>query len=438
MKRSVILACLLLAACSTDEEGCSPGEVRECNGLATQGRCQGEQLCLEDGSSYGSCMCSVEEVSAGQTTQPSTPAASSGTDAQPSAGGTSSGAPSAAPMDEGNPTDADAPGSGTLTDGSGEPPVENGTDATPDGSATDEPLPDETPTDDTPQPAPSDASATDESPDAGGASTEEPPPETDPPVVVFLLDQSSSMFSPDTSFGSSEPFGTAPDNWEGVRAALAELETVITGVEVGLYSYTGMIDGTCPLTQEIIEPGVGSPLSITYTLPNSEGAAPPFEGQTPTGESLQVVIDALLEADLPGARHIILLTDGDPDTCLHPNPQCGQDYTVSIAQNAWNNGISVHPVGLTEAVQQPFLESLAYAGLGLPVPPPLSPEQQDCLSRQAGSMGMSYDPNNWRDSALAEYADDDTTFGESLASTATDVTQLTDILISLMTEIRGG
>jgi hypothetical protein len=272
--------------------------------------------------------------------------------------------------------------------------------------------------------------------------TDDGPPPVEPgmgSVVLFLVDQSSSMFSPSASeYGSSAQFGEAPDNWEAVRMALGTLEPAVEGLEVGLMSYTGENDGTCPFTQLILEPGVSTPASVTRTLPTSERGAPPFTGQTPTGEALEIAVDALLTSDLQGDKHVIVITDGDPDTCLHPDPQCGQDFTVSIAQAAAALGVTTHVVGLTDGVGVPFLESLAYAGQSRPVPPPLSASQQDCLARQTGSMGGTFDPNNWRASALASYADDGTSFAEELAFTPQSEAELADTLQSLLNSIRTG
>lgn len=431
-----LIGVVLLTACSKEAgPPCYRGDSRECLGPE---RCEGVQFCLDDGSGWEDCSCGTDATSA-----PPTPPAD-GTSTDPAA------------------MDTDTPAmSGTLpgstSSSTGGPPGNTDETGTTDGPVVDggetEPMAPDTgePTDLPTDPAPTDEGTDDQTTDPVEPPTvTDPPPESeadagapgptppeDAPVVVFLLDQSSSMFSPAVSeFGSSEPFGSASDNWEGVRNALATLGTAIQGLEIGLMSFTGQIDGTCPFTQDILEPGVSSALSVTYTLPLGPMAAPPFAGQTPTGEALEDALAFTLSVDLPGKKHIIVMTDGDPDTCAHPDPQCGQDFTVAMAQQAYAAGVSVHAVGVTHAVQQPFLESLAYAGRGLPVPPPLSPEQQDCLMRQSGSLGIPYDPNNWREAALADYASDDTTFGEALAYVATNDDQLSAALIALLEYIR--
>ncbi len=442
MKAVWLLVGASLIACG--KESCDEGDTRACTG---SGGCLGTQSCVVDRKEFGTCSC-----------EPTTPVDEPVSPAMSPAGSDPSGPPTpdAAPGESVSPAPvqtSDSPTADASIVVDDDPPTmtddvsvtdESGTDVT-DDVVTDDPIVDEAATDDvsvtgTDDPAPE----SDGGPPPPMPTVDMPTPYVPGtgPVVLFLVDQSSSMFAASVSeFGASEPFGAAEDNWSAVRMALGTLppNSSETGVELGLTTYTGQIDGTCPLSQEIVVPGVNTSASVTRTLPDNQRGAPPFAGQTPTGEALEGAYQSLLQSSLPGSKHIVVITDGDPDTCLHPDPQCGQDYTVSIAQAAKDAGITTHVVGLTDGVGLNFLESLAYAGLGLPIPPPLSAEAQDCLARQTGSMGGSFDPNNWRASALARYASDDVQFdAQQRSHTPKTEVELAQVLQDLLVEIRDG
>nr|PZN29135.1 MAG: hypothetical protein DIU78_01035 [Pseudomonadota bacterium] len=120
---------------------------------------------------------------------------------------------------------------------------------------------------------------------------------------------------------------------------------------------------------------------------------PGLKWETPTGHAIaRVAADlAQFNPDPPGPKYILLVTDGNPNTCRTLDPQCGQDLSVKAVQEAWAQGIGTFVVGIgdivtantgCEAAQArcgtQHLQDLANAGLGLPVQQP--PEQYQYLN----------------------------------------------------------
>ena len=132
------------------------------------------------------------------------------------------------------------------------------------------------------------------------------------PTVILLIDQSGSM---DATY-------SAGTRWTVLRNALihptngvvADLEESIR-FGLTLYTYTG--GPTCP-SLVTVPPALNNltAISVAYT------AAVP-EADTPTGESIDSVVQDLTAYTEPGPKFIIVATDGEPDTCLLPNPQEG-------------------------------------------------------------------------------------------------------------------
>jgi hypothetical protein len=99
-----------------------------------------------------------------------------------------------------------------------------------------------------------------------------------------------------------------------------------------------------------------------------------------------------------GPKYILLVTDGNPNTCMVGDPQCGQDQSVAAVQAAYTAGIGTFVLGIGDIVgantgcvpeQQRcganHLQDIANAGTGQPVvEPPATYCYQSCV---AGSMG---------------------------------------------------
>jgi len=200
----------------------------------------------------------------------------------------------------------------------------------------------------------------------------------------------------------------------GPEGAIAALEHQ---VRFGFASYRGVAETATeddPACAEIasVPYGLGNHAAIqtVYDGLADERAAPGFSWQTPTGHAIRRATEGLL-TEMPepsGAKDILLLTDGNPDTCLVSAPQCGQDQVIHAVQEARAQGVLTLAIGVGELVSAPntgcnpqdarcgsaHLQDVANAGLGLPVQaPPASYIYQSCVSRSGGELLATYAPS---------------------------------------------
>jgi hypothetical protein len=112
---------------------------------------------------------------------------------------------------------------------------------------------------------------------------------------------------------------------------------------------------------------------------------PGTKWETPTGHAIGKAAEliAAFNSDPPGPKYILLVTDGNPNTCATLDPQCGQDISIKAAQQAFAMGVQTFAFGIGDIVTQPnngcptsgrcgldHLQDMANAGTGLPVQAP--------------------------------------------------------------------
>lgn len=180
-----------------------------------------------------------------------------------------------------------------------------------------------------------------------------------PSTVMLLIDQSGSMTAP---FGGST-------RWNVLRDAIVEpqsglLSWLDQNASVGLMIYTSL-DGTrlgltCPLFT-YIETAFDGVESIRATY---RAAEPLDDGDTPTGDAIDAAAQRLLSLNDGTRKYILLITDGQPDTCAQPDPQNGLPNAIAAAQNAFAQGITVRTVGVSDDFFQRSLQAMANAGAG--------------------------------------------------------------------------
>lgn len=178
------------------------------------------------------------------------------------------------------------------------------------------------------------------------------------PTMVLLVDQSGSM---DQDFGGDT-------RWNVITNVLIAPNTGIVpqfaaAIRLGLSLYTS-IDGNttgneCPMLTEVA-PALDNAVEIESVM---SMAAP--VGETPTGESIDVVWQQLDALDVPGRKYIVLATDGEPDTCAEPNPQNGQPESVAATQAAFAAGIETFVISVGADVSNAHLQEMANAGQGV-------------------------------------------------------------------------
>ena len=117
--------------------------------------------------------------------------------------------------------------------------------------------------------------------------------------------------------------------------------------------------------------------------------------ETPTGHAVDRVaaVLAALPPEPASDKYVLLITDGDADTCQIRNPQCGQDRAVRAVQDARAAGIVTVPIGIDGTpcnsnagrCGADYIQDLANAGAGLVVePPPPNYEFQQCVVATGG------------------------------------------------------
>lgn len=232
-------------------------------------------------------------------------------------------------------------------------------------------------------------------------------PEPVTPTVMVLVDNSSSMFEPRESLWDLL-YSTLMDPTNGVVKSLE------SKVRFGFASYRGSPAGvmeTDPTCAEI--------RSVPYSLDNHQAIDTLYrqlgtewtqgvKWETPTGHAISRVAAELhaYEASPPGPKYILLVTDGDPNTCQVVDPQCGQDLSIRAVQDAHALGIKTLVVGIGSIIAgNPgcearwgrcgplHLQDLANAGNGLGVAePPMEFIYQSCADRYGRVLQGAYSP----------------------------------------------
>ena len=193
--------------------------------------------------------------------------------------------------------------------------------------------------------------------------------ETISPTVMVLVDRSSSMFD--------QGFADFPNRWDPLKDALVGDDGVVTnlqgGVRFGFSAYTHQSKngaGACPLI-DVSKIAVDNldEIKKRYDAVSSDPIVPGEDGskgETPTGAAVSIAAGVLNDFEEFGPKFLLVVTDGEPDTCSEPDPQCGQDEAIAAVQAAHEQGIGTFVIGVGE-IGLSHLQDLANAGLGLPV-----------------------------------------------------------------------
>ncbi|HYP86987.1 MAG TPA: vWA domain-containing protein, partial [Polyangiaceae bacterium] len=197
------------------------------------------------------------------------------------------------------------------------------------------------------------------------------------PTVLLLVDTSSSMFEQRAKLWDPL-FNALMDPTAGVIAKLQDK------VRFGFTSYKSITRptgaATCPVLESTdLKLNNFDTIKAKYTevgmTPTSD-----YKWETPTGASIAEVAKTLaaFTPDPPGPKFILLVTDGDPDTCAVRDPQCGQDDSIKAVQDAYAAGIGTFVIGIGDILTSSstnmrggvqHLQDVANAGTGQPVAP---------------------------------------------------------------------
>ena len=200
------------------------------------------------------------------------------------------------------------------------------------------------------------------------------------PTVILLVDGSGTMpldFGDTTRWDAvyQTLMSTAPAPNTGVVKRLE------SSVRFGLSIYTSYAKASsCPVLTEVA-PALNNHAAIdaVYGDPDTEPPIGTIESkpdwhQTPTGESLAKVHEALAAMGGNEPKVIVLATDGLPDTCADPNvdsdgtaaeKRAAEDLVVSEAAKAYKDGIRTFVIGVDLPTARRHLQEVANAGVGL-------------------------------------------------------------------------
>ncbi len=183
------------------------------------------------------------------------------------------------------------------------------------------------------------------------------------PAVTLLVDQSGSMNQGYPTRGSGQ------SRWAVVRQALLDpatgvVATLQRSMRLGLSfytSYNGFSSGTCPVLSE-----------VTSATDNYEAIRALYDettpaDDTPTGAAIEQVVRRIEGSPRKGPEVILLVTDGDPDTCAQPDPQGGQSEAIAAAAHAFKAGVDFYVLGVSSDISGDKLQQLANAGRGKPL-----------------------------------------------------------------------
>lgn len=231
------------------------------------------------------------------------------------------------------------------------------------------------------------------------------------PTVLILVDNSSSMFEPlmdGTTTAWKLLYDALMDPTNGVVMPLQD------DIRFGFASFKGL-KGT---SEDDPACAIMTPTMPTFSTHNYDAIDQVYttlgmdpgtnqKWETPTGHAIDVMTPALAayDSDPPGPKYILLVTDGNPNTCQTVDPQCGQDRTIKAVQDAYAQGIGTLIVGIGDLVEQPndgctptqarcgdeHLQDVANAGAGLPVEaPPSDYKYQPCVQNEGGALTAAY------------------------------------------------
>ncbi len=262
------------------------------------------------------------------------------------------------------------------------------------------------------------------------------------PTVLILVDNSSSMFdengSPITAWKLL--YDALMDPTNGVVSPLANQ------IRFGFASYKGHkasseTDPACatmtPATPSFALDSYDQINTVYKQLGSETNNGAKWE--TPTGFAVQSVLPALASftAEPAGPKYILLVTDGNPNTCQTIDPQCGQDRTIAAVQAAKAQGVGTFVIGIGDIVTQPdngcssgqarcgneHLQDVANAGAGLPVvAPPMDYVYQPCVQNEGALLTATYAAAGETPGAAPYFATND---GATLR------TQLSDLLFGV-------
>ena len=216
------------------------------------------------------------------------------------------------------------------------------------------------------------------------------------PNVMFLVDQSGSMPWCLYQDGCT-PKPPELSRWEAAHTAItgvvSELDSV---VRFGLTTYQSANGGTTPDKCPIFDTQIDFAMNNFGTINMSYDASFPGGEDTPTGDAIHVLTDAIRDNPPPatGPTIIVLATDGAPDSCENPDPNPtaqAQMEAVDAATRAhrmWGIDVFVLWVGvLSDTDIADHLQDVANGGVN---DSPTDPDAPFWIGETAGGLEIAF------------------------------------------------
>ncbi|MBC8073633.1 MAG: VWA domain-containing protein [Deltaproteobacteria bacterium] len=176
------------------------------------------------------------------------------------------------------------------------------------------------------------------------------------PTFQLVVDRSGSM---DEDFGGVSRWNAMVETLVGGDGVVTRLQSDIR-FGLTLYSNDGM---QCPTVDSL-----GPQLDAADEISTALAATGPV-GDTPTGESLVVATQLVLDDTWEGEKVLVLATDGEPDTCAIPDPMGAEvdqvrGVAVDAVTAAFEQGIRTFVISVGPELAEEHLQDLANAGVG--------------------------------------------------------------------------
>jgi len=270
------------------------------------------------------------------------------------------------------------------------------------------------------------------------------------PTVMLVVDTSSSMWK-----------DTTPQAWPILHTALMDptngvVQALDDKIRFGFQSYKGTASNTSTCAEFAkVDPALDNLAAIEVAyggITYSETSPPKWD--TPTHHAIDTAVVDLLAymPDPPGPKFILLVTDGNPDTCTTYDPNCGHDYSIKAVQDAYAAGVGTFVLGVGDIVVNgnngcadsarcgaEHLQDIANAGVGAAVQAP-----DGCVDVTSPDCRFKYEQcnNNTLMSAYVETAPNvgtpytvDTTSANAPQTLVTTLTGLLSNVISCTVEM---